>query len=118
MGEAGGGLVTDGKARRTLRERRALKNFKTHLNDGTFAFRVRRGRRWGGEAFGTQKAAMVHRRRNWITGAMSADYPGVKYQVAELPAGPGGKGTLQFTNCWAWPPTAATRIRRARSSST
>ncbi len=31
---------------------------------------------------------------------MSADYPDVNYTVAELPAGPGGKGTLQFTNCW------------------
>ncbi|MEB0015253.1 extracellular solute-binding protein, partial [Glaciimonas sp. Cout2] len=23
-----------------------------------------------------------------------------KYTVAELPAGPAGKGTMQFTNCW------------------
>jgi multiple sugar transport system substrate-binding protein len=31
---------------------------------------------------------------------MTADYPNVKYKVVELPAGPSGKGTLQFTNCW------------------
>ena len=37
---------------------------------------------------------------NWITGALNADFPDVNYTVAELPAGPGGKGTLQFTNCW------------------
>ena len=37
---------------------------------------------------------------NWITGAMSNDYPDVHYKVAELPAGPSGKGTLQYTNCW------------------
>jgi len=37
---------------------------------------------------------------NWITGAMNSDYPTVKYKVVELPAGPAGKGTLQFTNCW------------------
>ena len=37
---------------------------------------------------------------NWIGGAMSNDYPDVNYIVAELPAGPAGQGTLQFTNCW------------------
>jgi multiple sugar transport system substrate-binding protein len=37
---------------------------------------------------------------NWITGAMQNDYPDVTYTVAELPEGPAGKGTLQFTNCW------------------
>ncbi|MDK7340844.1 extracellular solute-binding protein, partial [Pauljensenia sp. UMB0018B] len=28
------------------------------------------------------------------------DYPDLKYKVVELPAGPAGKATLQFTNCW------------------
>lgn len=37
---------------------------------------------------------------NWIGGAMTNDYPDVNYTVAPLPAGPGGEGTLQFTNCW------------------
>nr|BFF16244.1 hypothetical protein GCM10025699_75470 [Microbacterium flavescens] len=37
---------------------------------------------------------------NWIAGAMTNDYPDVDYRIAELPAGPGGQGTLQFTNCW------------------
>ncbi len=37
---------------------------------------------------------------NWIGGAMSNDFPDVNYIVAELPAGPAGPGTLQFTNCW------------------
>ena len=30
---------------------------------------------------------------------MTNDYPDVEYVVAELPEGPAGKGTLQFTNC-------------------
>jgi multiple sugar transport system substrate-binding protein len=54
---------------------------------------------WGGEAFGTQKAAMTIE-GNWIRGAMSNDYPDVDYTVAELPEGPAGKGTLLFTQCW------------------
>ncbi|MDQ1174542.1 multiple sugar transport system substrate-binding protein [Microbacterium testaceum] len=100
MAEAGGGLVSDGTATADSSANvEALNYVKTHLNDGTFAFASDVGAGWGGEAFGTQKAAMVIE-GNWITGAMSADYPDVKYKVAELPAGPGGKGTLQFTNCW------------------
>jgi multiple sugar transport system substrate-binding protein len=54
---------------------------------------------WGGEAFGTQKAAMTIE-GNWIRGAMNNDYPDVDYTVAELPEGPAGKGTLLFTQCW------------------
>lgn len=54
---------------------------------------------WGGEAFGTQKAAMTIE-GNWIRGAMTNDYPDVEYTVAELPEGPAGKGTLLFTQCW------------------
>ncbi|MDR7251602.1 multiple sugar transport system substrate-binding protein [Nocardioides sp. BE266] len=54
---------------------------------------------WGGEGFGTQKAAMTIE-GNWIRGAMSNDYPDVDYTVAELPEGPAGKGTLLFTQCW------------------
>ncbi|MBL0746934.1 sugar ABC transporter substrate-binding protein [Nocardioides baculatus] len=54
---------------------------------------------WGGEAFGTQKAAMTIE-GNWIRGAMENDYPDVEYTVAELPEGPAGKGTLLFTQCW------------------
>ncbi|GAB2924998.1 extracellular solute-binding protein [Nonomuraea fastidiosa] len=54
---------------------------------------------WGGEAFGKGKAAMTIE-GNWIKGAMKADYPDVKFSVHELPAGPKGKGTLSFSNCW------------------
>ncbi len=55
---------------------------------------------WGGEAFGKGIAAMTIE-GNWIKGALSKDYPNIKYKVAELPAGPAGKGTLAFSNCWA-----------------
>ena len=48
---------------------------------------------WGGEAFGTEQAAMTIE-GNWIRGAMENDYPDVDYTVAELPEGPAGKGTL------------------------
>lgn len=54
---------------------------------------------WGGEALGLQSAAMVIE-GNWIRGAMSNDYPDVNYTTVELPAGPAGLGTMQFTVCW------------------
>jgi multiple sugar transport system substrate-binding protein len=54
---------------------------------------------WSGEAFGKGQAAMTIE-GNWIKGALSADFPDVKYTVKELPAGPKGKGTLSFTQCW------------------
>ena len=54
---------------------------------------------WAGEAFGKGKAAMTIE-GNWIRGALSSDYPNIKYTVRELPAGPAGKGTLSFTQCW------------------
>lgn len=100
MAQAGGGMVVDGQAAANSPENvEALEYVKSHLEDGTFAYAADVGAGWGGEAFGKQLAAMVIE-GNWIGGAMSADYPDVDYLVAELPAGPAGQGTLQFTNCW------------------
>jgi multiple sugar transport system substrate-binding protein len=100
MAEAGGGLVVDGEpVADSAGSVEALEYVQTHLKDGTFAYAADLGSGWGGEAFGKEQAAMVVE-GNWITGALSTDFPDVDYQVAELPAGPAGKGTLQFTNCW------------------
>jgi multiple sugar transport system substrate-binding protein len=54
---------------------------------------------WGGEAIGKDKAAMTIE-GNWIVGGVKTDYPNLHYKVVELPAGPKGKATLSFTNCW------------------
>lgn len=100
MAQAGGGLVDGSEAiANSPANVEALDYVKAHLDGGTFAYAADIGTGWGGEALGTQKAAMVIE-GNWITGAMSNDYPDVDYLVAPLPAGPAGQGTLQFTNCW------------------
>lgn len=100
MAQAGGSLVSDGAAVADSPENvEALDYVKTHLADGTFSYAADLGAGWGGEAFGKQLSAMTIE-GNWITGALSADYPDVNYVVAPLPAGPAGQGTLQFTNCW------------------
>ena len=98
--QAGGGLVTDGEATVASEENvEALNYAKQMMTDGVAAYSSDLGAGWGGEAFGKGLAAMVIE-GNWIAGAMTNDFPDVEYQIAELPEGPGGKGTLQFTNCW------------------
>ena len=100
MAEAGGGLVTDGEATADSQQNvEALQYVQSLMADGSYAFAADLGAGWGGEAFGTGKAAMTIE-GNWLVGAMASDYPDVEYQVVELPAGPAGKGTLTFTNCW------------------
>ncbi|MBF5081067.1 extracellular solute-binding protein [Quadrisphaera sp. INWT6] len=100
MAEAGGGLVTDGEATADSQQNvEALQYVQSLMADGSYAFAADLGAGWGGEAFGTGKAAMTIE-GNWLVGAMASDYPDVEYEVVELPAGPAGKGTLTFTNCW------------------
>ena len=100
MASAGGGLVTDGEATADSEENvEALEFVQSMLADDSWQLTTEVGAGWGGEAFGTGAAAMTIE-GNWIAGAMSADYPDVDYQVAPLPEGPGGAGTLSFTNCW------------------
>lgn len=100
MAEAGGGLVKDGKATADSAQNvEALKYVQSLMADGSYKFAADLGAGWGGEAFGTGKAAMTIE-GNWLVGSMASDYPDVEYEVVELPAGPAGKGTLTFTNCW------------------
>lgn len=100
MAASGGGLMHDQTPIANSEENIfALEHVKNQLDAGNFAFAADLGAGWGGEALGKGLAAMVVE-GNWITGAMQADFPEVDYAVVELPAGPGGKGTLQFTNCW------------------
>src|SRR5690625_2666896 len=97
---AGGGLMSDDQANADSPENlQALEYVQAHLQDGVFAYASDIGAGWGGEALGKSLAAMVIE-GNWITGAMENDFPDVDYAVVELPSGPGGQGTLQFTNCW------------------
>ncbi len=103
MAQAGGAFIDDsGTAVVDSPENaEALQYVKDQMAAGSFAFSndpsIDAG--WGGEAFGLGKAAMVIE-GNWIAGAMTNDFPDVSYTVAELPEGPAGPGTIQYTNCW------------------
>ncbi len=77
----------------------ALSYVQDNMKKGSFKLSSQLDAGWGGEAFGTGKAAMTIE-GNWIRGAMENDFPDVKYTVAPMPAGPAGDGTLLFTQCW------------------
>ncbi len=77
----------------------ALSYVQENVDNGNFQFASQLDAGWGGEALGTEKAAMTIE-GNWIRGAATSDYPDLDYTVVELPEGPAGKGTLLFTQCW------------------
>ena len=102
MKQAGGGLVDDAGTTAIANNEDSvagLEEVKTLLDSGVAAYAADLGTGWGGEAFGSGKAAMAIE-GNWLTGSMSVDYPDVNYKVVELPAGPAGKGTMHFTTGW------------------
>ncbi|AYG05299.1 extracellular solute-binding protein [Gryllotalpicola protaetiae] len=102
MVEAGGNLTNADSTKVTANSQAnvdALTYAQGLLKDGSMKFAADVGAGWGGEAFGKNLGAMTIE-GNWISGAMSSDYPSVHYKVVPLPAGPKGMGTLQFTNCW------------------
>lgn len=100
LAQAGGGLEKDGKAIASAQgNKKALQYLSDLAKEGSLKLSNQLGSGWGGEAFGKGQAAMVVE-GNWVEGALKNDYPDLKYKVVELPAGPAGKATLQFTNCW------------------
>lgn len=102
MAEAGGSFANADGTEATVDSEanlQGLQYVQGLLKSGDAKFSTDLGVGWGGEAFGKGLAAMTVE-GNWITGALSSDYPSIDYSVAEMPAGPKGQGTLQFTNCW------------------
>ncbi len=100
--QAGGALMNADSTKATADSPEniaALTEVKAMLATGNVKYAADVDAGWGGEAFGKQKAAMTIE-GNWITGALRNDFPEINYLVAELPAGPAGKGTLQFSSCW------------------
>jgi multiple sugar transport system substrate-binding protein len=103
MIEAGGWLTSSNGKKATVNSAaniKALNFVKTMLKGGYFKFSSDLGAGWGGEAFGKGEGAMTIE-GNWISGAMTTDYPNIKYTVVPLPAGPHGKGTMQYDGGWS-----------------
>ncbi|OEU91946.1 sugar ABC transporter substrate-binding protein [Streptomyces abyssalis] len=98
-----GGWITDSKESKMTADSKenaeGLGFAKKMLRSGSMKFAKQVDTGWAGEALGKGKAAMIIE-GNWLDGAMKADFPDVGYKVLPLPAGPAGKGTLAFSNCW------------------
>jgi multiple sugar transport system substrate-binding protein len=102
MVEAGGNLMNPTSTKATANSAAnvtALTFVKKLLNEGVMKYAASVGEGDGGQAIGAGKAAMTVE-GNWVTGELKSDFPNVQYTVAPLPAGPAGKGTLVYTNCW------------------
>jgi multiple sugar transport system substrate-binding protein len=109
MNQAGGSMVSkDGKkATADSPENLAGLQYVKKLHDeGALKFPSEISAGWSGEALGKGTAAMVIE-GPWIKG-IKTDYPNTKYAAYELPAGPSGKSTFSFTNCWGIPANSKT----------
>lgn len=102
MLEAGGGVVNQAGTAvtaDTAQNAAGLAEVRKMLTNGSMKYAQQVDAGWGGEALGQGRAAMTIE-GNWVLGALTKDYPTIKAKVVELPAGPAGKGTLLFSNCW------------------
>lgn len=102
MAQAGAWPTNDDVTKMTMdtpEMKTALQYVADNHKAGYFGTPASVGAGWGGEAFGKGKASMTIE-GNWIVGAMKNDFPNIKYAVAELPAGPKGKGTMSFSVCY------------------
>ncbi len=55
---------------------------------------------WAGEVLGKGKGGMAFE-GNWIVPYLAAEFPDFAYGVAPMPSGPGGRGTVAFSSCYA-----------------
>ena len=118
MIQAGGWLVSkDGKtATVNSKANQTAFNFvKSMMKAGSFKLTNQLGAGWGGEAFGKQQCAMTIE-GNWISGAMTHDYPTVPTRRSSCRQAPPGRARSSTTAGGAWPPRRRTRLTRWRRS--
>ena len=107
MNQAGGELVDGDTVNADSPENIAGLEYIQQLHDaGVLKFPSEISAGWSGEALGAGKAAMVIE-GPWIKG-IAGDFPDTNYQAYELPAGPTGKSTFTFSNCWGIPANSDT----------
>jgi len=107
MNQAGGELVDGDTVNADSPENIEGLEYIQQLHDaGVLKFPSEISAGWSGEALGAGKAAMVIE-GPWIKG-IAGDFPDTNYQAYELPAGPAGKSTFTFSNCWGIPANSDT----------
>jgi multiple sugar transport system substrate-binding protein len=80
--------------------RQALDMYYGLYTDGISASSADVGAQWPGDAFAQGLASFVFE-GNWMFPFLKTNAPDKKFGIAELPAGPAGKGTPAFTNAYS-----------------
>ena len=101
MVQAGGGLTNDEGAITASSEGSVagLNQVKAMLESGAAVLASDLDASSGGEAFSAGQAVMTIESTG-LAGALAADHPELSYSVVELPTGPAGAGTMQFSRVY------------------
>lgn len=100
--EAGGQSITDDEERSKLNDDKIIENLKilTQLTEaGCIKTPADLGLGWNGEAFGTEKAAIMEE-GNWVYGNLKNDYGDVNFGVKGMPTYKGTQYSMSFTVGW------------------
>ncbi|MBA2276178.1 MAG: ABC transporter substrate-binding protein [Chloroflexia bacterium] len=101
--QAGGNITNEGATEITLGDPatlEALDFFYGLYSDGLSTTPADSGAEWPGDALAKQLASIVFE-GNWMFPFLNTNAPDLQVGVAELPAGPGGKGAPAFTNSYS-----------------
>jgi multiple sugar transport system substrate-binding protein len=97
--QAGGRLVSEDGTRIALNSPEGLQALEFYYGlykEGLASTPSDTGTEWPGDALAKKKGAMAFE-GNWVFPFLQKNAPDLKFGIAELPAGPGGRGTLAFT---------------------
>ncbi|MDQ3540468.1 MAG: sugar ABC transporter substrate-binding protein [Chloroflexota bacterium] len=101
--QAGGNITNEDVTAITLDSEEATQALEFYYGlyrDGLSATAADIGAQWPGDAFVQGLTSMVFE-GNWMFPTLNDQAPDKKFEVAELPAGPAGKGTPAFTNSYS-----------------
>jgi multiple sugar transport system substrate-binding protein len=101
--QAGGNVTNEDVTEVTLGDdatREALDMYYGLYADGLSATSADVGGQWPGDAFAQGLVPIVFE-GNWMFPFLNTNAPDKEYGIAELPAGPAGKGTPAFTNSYS-----------------
>jgi multiple sugar transport system substrate-binding protein len=97
--QAGGRLLSEDGTKIALNSPEGLQALDLYYGlykDGYATTPADTGTQWPGDTFAKGRAAMVFE-GNWIFPFLKKDAPNLTFGIAELPAGPKGRGTFAFT---------------------
>jgi len=102
IAERGGANPVTEDNRSNLQDNAVVENlnfYKQLVDTGAAATPKEVGTGWNGEAFGTEKVAIMDE-GNWVYQLLKQQYSDVKFKVKEMPTYKGQKGSMMFSVGW------------------